>query len=183
VLLAAASVLTWWIVDELSPPPQVDVVGDSITALSRPAIAASLESNGFDPVIDGVSGIRMGQAVPTVIQLARDRPFGWIIELGTNDAGGGNSAWTLPFLSVWRAVSPARCIVYVTVSPRGGPIAAGIDAAIRSLARSHPNVHVLDWGNHEYAHPGWVEPDGIHPTPSGQAVLAAEEAATLQKYC
>jgi GDSL-like Lipase/Acylhydrolase family len=182
-ILAAGIVVVWLVVDELIAAPQVDVVGDSITALSQPAIASSLAKNGFNPVIDGVVGIRIAQAAPGVSQLAQNQPFGWVIELGTNDAGGGNTQWMLPFLSVWRTISAARCVVYVTVSPRDGAIAAGINAAIRSLAQSHSNVHVLDWGNLEYTQSGWVEPDEIHPTPAGQAALAYAEATTLQKDC
>jgi hypothetical protein len=78
---------------------------------------------------------------------------------------------------------PAPGVVYVTVSPRKGAIAAGINAAIRSLARSHANVHVLDWGDLEHTEPGWVVPDGIHPTPAGQVALTDEEATTLQENC
>ena len=182
-ILVGGGLLVWLVVGELSSSPQVDVVGDSITALSQPAIASSLARNGFNPVIDGVVGIRIAQAAPGVSQLAQNQPFGWVIELGTNDAGGGNTQWMLPFLSVWRTISAARCVVYVTVSPRDGAIAAGINAAIRSLAQSHSNVHVLDWGNLEYTQSGWVEPDGIHPTPAGQVALADAEATALQKDC
>jgi lysophospholipase L1-like esterase len=80
-------------------------------------------------------------------------------------------------------VSPAKCVIYVTISPRAGPVAAKINAAIKNLAATHRNVHVLDWGNAEYSNPSWLNRDGIHPTPQGQAALASLERDELQQSC
>jgi hypothetical protein len=166
-----------------SSPQTVGVVGDSITALSRESIAASLAQAGYQPIIEAVVGIKIAQARPSIDQLAQQNPNDWIIELGTNDAGTGNQLWALPLLGEWQQVRSAGCLIYLSVSPRVGPIAAQINASLAGLARAHANVHVLDWGNLEYGNPAWVEPDTIHPTPAGQAELAALEARELRRYC
>ena len=123
------------------------------------------------------------QAVPLVDQLAEQKPNDWIIELGTNDAGRDNPLWALPFLADWQQVRSSGCVIYLSVSPHAGPIAAQINASLAGLARAHANVHILDWGSLEYGNPTWIEPDMIHPTPAGQAELAALEAQVLRRYC
>jgi hypothetical protein len=163
--------------------PTVAVVGDSITALSRQSIATSLGQAGYEPSIEAVVGIEMDQAVPLVDQLAQEKPNDWIIELGTNDAGRDNPLWAWPLLAEWQDVRSSGCVIYLSVSAHAGPIAAQINASLAGLARSHANVHILDWGNLEYGNPAWIEPDMIHPTPAGQAELASLETQMLRRYC
>jgi lysophospholipase L1-like esterase len=74
-------------------------------------------------------------------------------------------------------------VIYVSVSPRAGPIADQIDESLAGLAQDHTNVHVLDWGHLSSGNPAWLEPDNIHPTPAGQAELAALESQALHQYC
>jgi len=118
-----------------------------------------------------------------VDQLVEQKPNDWIIELGTNDAGRDNPLWALPFLADWQQVRSSGCVIYLSVSPRAGQIAAQINVSLAGLARAHANVHILDWGSLEYGNPTWIEPDMIHPTPAGQAELAALEARVLRRYC
>jgi hypothetical protein len=166
-----------------SKPPTVAVVGDSITALSRQSIETSLAHSSYQPTIEAVVGIQMAPALSLIDQLARQNPNDWIIELGTNDAGRDNPVWASPLLAEWQRVRAAGCVIYVSVSPRAGPIAAQIDDSLARMAQAHDNVHILDWGNLEYDNPTWVEPDMIHPTPAGQAELAALETQELRRYC
>lgn len=178
--LAVLALLLW---QELMPGPAVYVVGDSITYLSQTAIADALSRAGYTPTISATPGVKIEQSLANITRLAQNRPRAWIVELGTNDAGANNTMWRQPFQEVWKSVSPASCVIYVTVSPRAGPIATEINAAIEDLARSHGNVHVLDWGRLEYSTPGLVEPDTIHPTPQGQVALANLEAQELKRSC
>jgi lysophospholipase L1-like esterase len=181
VVLLGAGV--WVALDELTSSPTVAVVGDSITALSRQWIAVSLFDAGHLSTIDAAPGITMAQAEPAITQLAHQHPSAWIIELGTNDALGKNPLWGEPILAEWQQVRSSQCVIYVSVSPRSGPIAAQIDTALAGLAHEQANVHVLDWGNLEYANPAWLEPDKIHPTPAGQAELGSLEAQEVHRYC
>jgi hypothetical protein len=166
-----------------SDRPTVAVVGDSITALSRQSIATSLGRAGYEPSIEAVIGIEAEQAVPLVDQLAEQKPNDWIIELGTNDAGRDNPLWASPLLAEWQQVRSSGCVIYLSVSPHAGPIAAQINASLAELARAHANVHILDWGSLEYENPAWIEPDMIHPTTTGQVELATLEAQMLRHYC
>lgn len=164
-------------------PPTVAVVGDSITALSRQSIINSMTQAGYQPTVEAVIGIKMAQAAPAIDYLAQQHPADWVIELGTNDAGTGNSMWPEPFLAEWQQVKSSGCVIYVSVSLHAGPIAAQIDSSLGGLAREHANVHVLDWGSLEYDNPVWLEPDMIHPTPAGQVELATLETQELRRYC
>lgn len=185
VTLAMAALVTglWLGVGESSSPPTVAVVGDSITALSRESIERSLDQAGYKPTVDAVIGIETAQAQPLVDQLAQQNPTDWIIELGTNDAGQSNSMWPLPFLAQWQQVRSSACVIYLSVSPHAGPIANQINVSLAKLAQAHTNVHILNWGQLEYANPAWLEPDKIHPTPAGQVELADLETQELRQYC
>ncbi|MGO9853471.1 MAG: GDSL-type esterase/lipase family protein [Acidimicrobiales bacterium] len=163
--------------------PTVAVVGDSITELSEQSIEASLTQAGYHPMVQAVIGIEMAQAVPSIDQFAEQDPNDWIVELGTNDAGRNNQLWELPFLAIWHQVRSSGCVIYVSVSQRAGPIATQINASLAGLARAHANVHILDWGSLEYLNPAWLEPDLIHPTPAGQAELAALETQEIRHSC
>ena len=163
--------------------PSVDVVGDSITYLSRSPIQSYLSSGGYSPTIKAVPGAKIVQSLATVNTLAVHPPTDWIIELGTDDAGASNTGWSLPFLAVWKAVSPSDCVIFVTISTQAGPIAADINSTIGQLIKTNHNAHELDWGNIEYSHPGWVHSDNIHPTPAGQVQLAQDELHALQSDC
>ncbi len=183
VLLVTVIGAVTWAVDDWLTPSTVADVGDSITALSRPALVSSLQQAGYRPLVEGMTGTKIGQAQGLITELAQQRPSDWIIELGTNDSGAGNAAWAAPFAAEWHQVASSHCVIYVTVSPRSGPVASQIDSTIASLARAHSNVHSLDWGRLEYTQPGWVEPDGIHPTSEGEQELASVEVQALHSDC
>ena len=181
--VAAVAGLTAWLWEDLTANRTVYVVGDSITYLSEASISSDLAHAGYQANITATPGVKIGQSQANVSALAQNQPWAWIIELGTNDAGAQDSVWPEQFLAEWSAVSPASCVIYVTVSPRAGVVAQQIDASMQKLAQTHSNVHLLDWGNIEYQNPGWVTEDGIHPTPAGQAALALLETQTLQHSC
>lgn len=183
VAILAVAGLIAWLLEDLTSNQSVYVVGDSITYLSEAPISADLSSAGYQPTISATPGVKIGQSQAEITALARNQPYAWIIELGTNDAGARDTVWPQQFLAVWSAISPANCVLYVTVSPRAGAVAQQIDASIQSLAKTHSNVHVLDWGTLEYQNPTWVTGDGIHPTPAGQNALAALEAQELHRDC
>jgi hypothetical protein len=181
--IAALGVLGVWLWRDLASGRAVYVVGDSITALSNSSISAALTTAGYAPRITATPGAKIGQTQDEITSLAGSDPWAWIIELGTDDAGANNELWNGPFLSEWQSVSKASCVIYVTISPRAGPVGGQINAAIDVLAKAHSNVHILDWGQLEYTNPAWVTWDGIHPTPAGQAALASLEAQELQRAC
>jgi hypothetical protein len=182
-VIVAVAGLTAWLWEDLSPNPAVYVVGDSITYLSEPSLSADLSNAGYQPTISATPGVKIGQSQAKISALAQNQPWAWIIELGTNDAGAQDSVWPQQFLAEWSLVSSATCVIYVTVSPRAGPVAQQIDGSMQQLAEAHSNVHLLDWGTIEYQNPSWVSADGVHPTAAGQAALAALETQELRHAC
>ena len=100
------------------------------------------------------------------------QPRDWVVELGANDAFHDNANWASDFANEATALSAQECVVFVTVNPRFGAIAQGINQAIADAVASHPNFHTLDWGDIEFQKAGWLGPDGIHPTKSGAVELA-----------
>ena len=168
---------------------RVAVVGDSITALAEPQIAATLAGE-YSLQISGRSGATIDQQLPTIegIQHSSDRrPDDWIIELGTNDGGAcQNRNWQADFRNEVAAVRSARCVIFVTLSShltRAGLVGPSLNRAIFQSVAHHLNFHVLDWGNIEYKDPEWTSPrDGIHPTPKGSTELASLEAQALHAF-
>ncbi len=159
----------------------VAVVGDSITYFSSPYIERSLRGDGYR--IDATTGYWMPQMYPAIQQLLPSSPAAWVVELGTNDARYGNANWPSDLSREVNAIAAQRCVVLVTVNPRLGSIATGIDQAIASTVAGQSNFHSLDWGNIEWQKPKWVSPDGIHPSPRGRAELAKLMRLTVRNLC
>jgi hypothetical protein len=164
----------------VSSPPQtpaaVAIIGDSITALARTALEHTF--HGYDLFIDAVGGTRMADHLPTIERVESDgQPRDWVIELGTNDAARPplNVNWASDFANEVTALKSQRCVVFVSVNPKLGPISVGINDAIATAVATHPNFHLIDWGDIEFRKPQWLLPDGIHPSKSGIAELARLE--------
>ena len=64
-----------------------------------------------------------------------------------------------------------RCVVFVTVNPRLGTIATGLNGAIAGAVATYANFHSLDWGDIEHRKSQWLDPDGLHPSTSGAVEL------------
>ena len=144
------------------------IIGDSITALAENNLEHALHQ--YNVVIDAVGGTTMADHLQKIESIESDgQPRDWVIELGTNDAlpEPSNPNWATDFANEVTAVQTQRCVVFVTVNPRFGSIALGINGAIAATVATHPNFHSLDWGDIELRKPQWLESDGIHPSKSG----------------
>jgi hypothetical protein len=156
----------------------VAIIGDSITELSAPDIQRALRD--YNVYIDAAGGTKIAQHLANIQQLAGDgQPRDWVIELGTNDALGENPDWANDFASEVTAVQAQPCVVFVTVNPSLGSVADGIDGAISAAVASHPNFHLLDWGDMEFRNPDWLMYDHIHPSISGRMELAKLEKRAI----
>ncbi len=119
------------------------MVGDSITYFSSPYVERSLEADWYG--IDATTGYWMTQMSPATQQLLPRSSAAWVVELGTNDARYGNGNGFAHLSREVEALRTQRCVVLVTVSPRLGSIATGIDqAAIASTVAGQSNFHSLD---------------------------------------
>jgi hypothetical protein len=97
----------------------VAVVGDSITYLSSPYIERTLKSDGY--AIRAKESQIMAQVYPYLQSLVGTSPYGWIIELGTNDARSGIANWATAFNQEVSTLTSQRCVVLDTVNPRISP--------------------------------------------------------------
>ncbi len=175
-------------------PVQVGVVGDSIVALSRPALTQALGSN-YSYRIDGQVGATMAGRLTTIfsfLEQSSGAPNDMVVELGTNDANGLDTNWPASFSSEVSALRGTSCVVLVNINDRVSPphwspaqnaIARQIDDAMVRTSILYPNFHVLDWNSAVQAHPSWVDSGGIHPTEAGRQGLASLVAQALHTYC
>ena len=160
-------------------PADVAIIGDSITVLATPSLERILARD--DPYIDAVIGSTMAEHFSNIQQIQSDgHTRDWLIELGTNDALQNNSNWAVDFANEVDALASQRCVTFLTVNPRLGPIATGINQAIAQAITLRPNFHSIDWGNIEFGRRGWLEPDGVHPTKTGDVEIAKLERNALR---
>lgn len=164
------------------PRQSIAIVGDSISYLTMPS-TNEVFSADYRVSDATYPGVEMSTMLPQVKALAATDPTAMIVELGTNDARENNPNWRAAFTAEESVLLSQQCVVLVTVSPRLGPIATGIDTSIDYAALTHSQFHVLDWGNIEFKVPAWLKPDHIHPTTTGSMVLARLELQTVRKGC
>ena len=154
--------------------PVVGVVGDSITVISAPGLESELR--GYALYIRAIDGQRIDEMLPALrAELAR-HPKAVVINLGTNDAlqSQTHPDWQPGFDTAWRLVESLPCVVYVTVNTAAdtlyshGTVAADINTAIRTLAREHHNIRIVDWNAAVHEDPSLLSGakgpgDSIHP--------------------
>jgi lysophospholipase L1-like esterase len=166
------------------------MVGDSITYFTAHDLVRDLRPH-FSARVVGVQGASMAQALPALRSLidTRSPPRDVVIELGTNDASPRQTtSWHQDFENEMGAVQPARCVIWVTVSPvtyLDGPVGRDLNRAISGAVSGDPGrQHTLNWGTEEYRHSSWVSPDNaIHPTAAGRAELARLVEESLVADC
>jgi hypothetical protein len=155
-----------------NPEGNVAIFGDSITVLTEADLFRVFRR--YNVSIDAVDRTTMADHLQGIEQLAgAGQRWDWVIELGSNDAyPDPNPNWASDFANEVAAVQTQPCVVFLTVNPRLGPVARGLNTAIASAVASHRNFHSVDWGDIEFRKSGWLRSDGIHPTPLGALELA-----------
>jgi lysophospholipase L1-like esterase len=189
VVLAVIAVLVY----TLSPTfVSVVVVGDSITVVAQPDIAAAL-AGAYDPDIHAIWGQRIDQMLPTLTVVLHQHPSDVVVNLGTNDAiqAATHPDWQRAFNQMIAMLASTHCVILTTVStrldtsPGSQLVAADIDAAITSVRSAWPNFHVVDWNAavHAANGDGLLSSDRIHPSPAGQLTLSALIRTALDHDC
>lgn len=133
------------------------VVGDSVTV----AAAQPLAARGLGVNARGCRRIAAGLCV-----LRAARPSSAVLALGANG--------TVTTADLRRADALAGRLVLVT--PGGKP--DGDRARILTFGRARGR-RVVDWYSAARAHPRWLQPDGLHLTPSGARAFARMIAAAV----
>ncbi len=150
-----------------SPEPKgtgVTAIGDSIMIDAAPFLRQLLPGITIDAVV-GQQLVEVQAAVP---KLRAEGAIGdrLIVELGTN--GPYTPAQLVELL---HSLGPMRRIVLVnTYVDR--PWEAEVNATIATVARTYPNVTLVDWNALGAEHPSYFYPDGVHLNPEGGLYFA-----------
>jgi lysophospholipase L1-like esterase len=116
-----------------------------------------------------------GRALPRVI----------VVSAGTNDDPGTVSRFARTVRVTLAVAGGSRCVIWSTIvrPPYAGVSYAGYNRALRTIARRHASLHVLDWAAMAHTHPGWFGSDGVHPSMTGYRARAAATARLVRHAC
>lgn len=155
------------------------IIGDSILAGTANryggAMCPTLVPMGWRVVVEAEAGqpVQFGRTV-----LRRRLAEGWdaaVVFLGTN-FGGDAEKYEKELAAIIDLLAPRPTLLLTTTLFK--PVMQDVNNAIRSVAASHPNVSVLDWGLLS-VRPGMLNADGIHPTAQGHQLLVTSIAAAV----
>lgn len=168
--------------------PDVLVIGDSITDMSRDAIVDAVADDDIDVRIEAVPGATSTQMRERVTGLAGKVADQVVINLGTNDVlGGRDPAEAATEIATLVDQHPdVRCVHITTVNPG---VMTFVDDAVDEeviafnlgmfdIERQRLQVNVIDWAGALADPPGggvatdYLEDDGIHPNDAGSELLA-----------
>lgn len=206
--MVAGLVLTACLAGCSSSTPSVGIVGDSITYLSEPAIAAALKGTDYD--VQAIEGRTIAEMSPImedrIIKGPGGPPHALFVNLGTNDIIRGDGSWIGAWRTLMAETAAVPCEVLFTMNPfvgayvhPGGPTVQDVNRAIAAAQRADPSrVHVIDWGaavqaNHDSIAAAQargaplpaplIGRDGIHPTSAGRQWIAHHIASALVTDC
>jgi lysophospholipase L1-like esterase len=198
VVVAMSAMFSAWACSE-SPNhrARVAIAGDSITRLTAPYLAATLQIDYQTTIADhdGYDITRVTTFVKAEMS-ARPAPDAIVINAGTPDVVAGNvSKWKSDYDAMFQSTAAARCVVLFTISRLVDrfaqrskiPSAEQINGEIRAIAATHPNVRVVDWDAAVQADttlmfaptPLGRQGDGIHPVDKGQHWIADHTKAAV----
>lgn len=151
---------------------KVTAIGDSVMADAANSIQ-QLMPNAY---VDAKVG-RQGSATPTVInQLKAAGHLNKIVvlNLGTN---GAMKQQTVN--EIITTIGPGHQIYWVTAHVPTKPWQQTVNNEIKSAAKQHHNVHVVDWYQASQGHPEWFAKDNVHMGKAGNDHFARLVAKTI----
>ena len=158
----------------------VFAVGDSLGEGTRPYLPGALSKWTVEQSVsisrhapEGASIVRNRGSLASVIVFA----------LGTNDSPDAVSSFRNAIASTLEIAGETRCVVVPTIvrPPVGGTSYAGYNDAIADLARSHPNMRVVDWTGLVSSNRGWLAGDGVHVNATGYVARARAIAKQVER--
>jgi hypothetical protein len=138
--------------------PTVWAIGDSILDGGREQVEARLQD--LDLTLDAAVG-RSSSSAPSIAQAAVEaKADAVVVELGTNDASAPE--FRAHLLETLDLLAGVPLVVWQTSrGPADDTTIPGVNAAIREVAATYPNVAVADW--EAFVPEEAVQTDGIHP--------------------
>lgn len=149
----------------------VYVQGDSLTVGSGHAIRRKLRRNVNHVWVDAQIGRHTSTGLArTKYSRAARRSRVWVMALGTNDAPSTRTIRRQVRASL-RASGKKRDVVWVTIQRPGQY--GRVNRMLRSYAKSHRRLHIVDWAAQVKRNPWLLAGDRVHATPRGYEVRAA----------
>ncbi|MEI2777559.1 MAG: acyltransferase family protein [Tetrasphaera sp.] len=142
---------------------EIDLYGDSMAVGSVPALKYYFPGIR----IDAKSNRRWGDALAAVTASGSNIRRAVVLSFGTN--AGVDAAQLGAILD---RLGPQRMVVLVNLHLNMART-SGDNAALAAAAASRPNVILADWNAAVTADPGQLQPDGIHPSLTGQHLYAS----------
>lgn len=169
-----------------APPPEVFVVGDSLTVGAEPWLATAVAARGWR--LTGVDA-RVGRPVPEGLNVLRRRarslPATVVVALGTNNLGASDEDIDRWVATARRFVGEERRLVWVNLALRddGSGRQARYEAINAALARAGQRwrVDVLDWDRWVDRNGVTTKADGIHYEDGAYRLRALFYAAALPR--
>lgn len=159
----------------IESPPSAFVIGDSIADGAAPYIVESLP--GWMVGIDAVVGRGTVSAISDAVAQGAARPDVVVLELGTNDADP--RTFRRNAVAILDSLRRVPLVVWQTVR---GPLdnIPGVNVRIRGTVPRYPNTLIADWET--FVDDGQLTPDGVHPTPGGEDLMARLIAPMLLRW-
>lgn len=141
---------------------EMDLYGDSMAVGSIPAL-----KYWFPGIrIDAASNRRWGDG------LTRVKSAGSGVRRAVVLAFGTNAGFDEPSIeAILTALGPDRMVILVNEHGPFGRVASD-NAALGRVTSAHPNVGIADWDGALTGTSGQLQPDGIHPSLTGQHLYA-----------
>jgi hypothetical protein len=153
------------------------LVGDSLNVGIEPYLRDAF--GYWEIATDDAVGRSTADGIAALERL-RGTPGPVVVSLGTNDDPSDAGSFHARVEELLRLV-PGRCVIWATLWRDGAP-ENRLNEVLHEIARSRPNVHLLDWAAMLEAHPEWRARDETHGSPDGYRARA-EEVAKLARSC
>ena len=163
---------------------RVTIFGDSAaTAMAYDPSAKRILSRGIDLELELAACRRLGDTScpydgvrpPNVIDRAKELGADLgpvvVVVVGYNDYEANYAGNIDDAMAVFRKAGVQR-VLWATLRA-GRQSYADMNDMILAAAKKYPEITVLDWDALSKDEPDWLQPDGIHLTPSGAEAMAA----------
>jgi lysophospholipase L1-like esterase len=158
--------------------PRVLVIGDSLLQQSENLVETALESDGWQAIVDGVSGSRIQDWRDSArLYVEKERPNVAVVELGTNNCSEAPCEDLSAYIdALMHELTKSAEVVFWLNSravPAKHPVHPDyVNRQIADAAARYPNIVVVDMFGHFQGHPEWLIPDGLHFNAAGGQQLA-----------
>jgi len=156
---------------------RVVVVSDSIAAGARSQLTSALEARGWRVTFDAEQNRTTYSAAAVVASHRAELTDTVVLSLGAND-GGDPDTYRDRVESVLAELEGVPHVYWLSLHEvRDGYVA--VNEVLRDVARSHPNLTVLDWHSLASADASLTASDGLHLSRAGGEAMAGLVAGAV----